>query len=67
MIDGLVRYDLYKVLDGVIYYKNRIYLVLGLVLKKNILESSHDSLLVGRPGLLNTLESSHGRASRVMY
>ena len=29
LMDGLIRHDLYKVLDGFIYYKDRIYLVPG--------------------------------------
>ena len=37
LIDGSIRADLYKVLDGVIYYKDRIYLVLGLDFKKKFL------------------------------
>ena len=57
-MDGLIRNDLYKVLDGVIYYKDKIYLVLGLEMKKNIFEVSHDSPLARQLGYLNTYQKS---------
>ena len=50
LIDGSNRDDLYKEEDGVIYYKDIIYLVRGSYLKNNILEVSHDSPLEGHLG-----------------
>ena len=54
LIDGSISYDLYKVVDGVIYYKDIIYLVLGSELKKKILEVAHDSPLAWNPCYLKT-------------
>ena len=44
----------YKVIDGVIYYKDRIYLVSESALKKKIMEATHDSLLAGHLTYLKT-------------
>ena len=46
--------DRYKVLEGIIYYKYRIYLVPSLSLKEEILKKAHDSPLVGHPGFFKT-------------
>ena len=42
----------YKVIDGVIYYKDRIYLVSESSLKKKIMEAAHDSPLASHSGYL---------------
>ena len=44
----------YKVIDEIIYYKDRIYLTEGSQLKKKILQASHDSPLVGHQGFTKT-------------
>ena len=52
LLDGLAQDEQYELVDGVIYYKGRIYLVLESALKKKIMEASHDSPLAGHPGYL---------------
>ena len=44
----------YKVHDDLIYYKNRIFLVLGFALKKKIMEAAIDAPVASHPGFLNT-------------
>ena len=47
LLDGQIQDDRYGVIDDIIYYKNIIFFVLESFLKKNILQASHDSPLVG--------------------
>ena len=47
LLDGKILDDRYRVIDGIIYYKNRIYLVPESALKKKVLQASHDSPLLG--------------------
>ena len=54
LIEGEIRDGIYKVVDGIIYYKDMIYLVPGSDLGNKILEASHDSSLAGHPGFLKT-------------
>lgn len=46
-----------RVIDDVIYFKNRIYLVLGSQLWEKILKETHDSPLDGYPGFLKTYKT----------
>lgn len=39
-------------MDDVVYYEDKIYLVLGSQLKEKIMQRAHDSPLVGHPTLL---------------
>ena len=48
----------YKVHDDLIYYKNRIFLVLGSTLKRKILGTAHDAPVVGHPGFVKTDHNS---------
>ena len=62
--------DRYRVVDEIIYYRDRIFLIEGSQLKKKILQVSHDSPLAirGLPKPTGPLErGSHGRASRRTY
>jgi hypothetical protein len=47
VLDRQVQDDKYRVIDNVIFYKDRIYLVPNSGLKKKILVAVHDSPLVG--------------------
>ena len=47
VLDGHVTDDKYRVMDEIIYYRDRIFLTEGSQLKKKILQASHDSRLVG--------------------
>ena len=46
--------DRYKVLEGIIYYKDIIYLVPNSSLKEKILKKAHDSPLASHPGFFKT-------------
>jgi hypothetical protein len=54
ILDGQVSNDRYKVIDDIIYYKDRIYLVPESQLKEKILHVVHTSPLVGHLGYLKT-------------
>jgi hypothetical protein len=47
VLDGQVRDDRYRVIDDVIFYKDRVYLVLDSELKRKILAAVNDSPLAG--------------------
>ena len=59
ILDGQVQDDRYRVIDDVIYYKDRIYLVPESKLKERVMQASHNSLLVGHPGYLKIYRSIH--------
>ena len=55
-MDGHIHDDRYRVVNDIIYYKDRIYLVPESKLKQKILKEVHDSPLAGHPDFLkNTL------------
>jgi hypothetical protein len=53
-MDGKIQDDRYRVIDDVIFYKEKDYLVLDLGLKKKILTTFHDSPLIGHQGFFKT-------------
>jgi hypothetical protein len=67
VLDGQVQDDRYRVIDDVIFYKDRVYLVPDSGLKKKILAAVHDSPLAGHQGFSKPTgrseRGSHGRAS----
>lgn len=54
VIDGNTEDDKYKVVNDVIYYKDRIFLTSGSKWKERILQSVHDVPLVGHPDYFKT-------------
>jgi hypothetical protein len=54
VMDGKIQDDRYRVIDDVIFYKDRVYLVPDLRLKKKILTAVHDSPLAGHQGFFKT-------------
>jgi hypothetical protein len=54
VLDGQIQDDMYKVIDDVIFYKDRVYLVPDSRLKKKILPAVHDSPLAGHQGFFKT-------------
>ena len=54
MLYGLVHDDSFKVINDIIYYKERIFLVPNSNLENKIIEASHDSPLVGLLGYIKT-------------
>eukprot|EP00253_Pinus_taeda_P005619 PITA_05619 len=63
VLDGQVADDRYKVVDEIIYYRDRIFLTEGSQLKKKILQASHDSPLVGHQGFTKTYRAIRERFS----
>jgi hypothetical protein len=53
----------YQVLYGVIFYKDRLYLVPESILKENILKASHYSPLAGHQGFFKTYRKIRERFS----
>jgi hypothetical protein len=47
VLDRQIQDDMYRVIDDVIFYKERVYLVPDLGLEKKILAAFHDSPLAG--------------------
>jgi hypothetical protein len=76
ILDGQVQDDRYRVIDDIIFYKDRVYLVLGSDLGENILTTVHDSPLASHQGQREVLlegpqtgrseRGSLGRASNRM-
>ena len=62
-MDGHIHDDRYKVVNDIIYYKDRIYLVPESKLKQKILKHMHDSPLAGHLGFLKTYRSMRERFS----
>jgi hypothetical protein len=54
LMEGIIQDDRYIVVDDIIYYKDRIYLVLESTLKKKIPRATHDAPLVGHPMRMKT-------------
>ena len=54
VLDGLMGDDNYIILEGMIYYKGRIYLVQYSELKYKFLQEAHDSPLAGHLGIFKT-------------
>ena len=63
LLDGQIQDDRYRIIDDIIYYKGRIYLVLELALKNKILQASHESPLLGHQGFLKTYRQIKERFS----
>ena len=54
VLDGIMGDDTYRILNGLIYYKGRIYLVQYSKLKYKVLQEAHDSPLADHPGIFKT-------------
>jgi hypothetical protein len=63
VLDGQIQDDRYRVIEDVIFYKDRVYLVPNLGLKKNILAIVHDSPLAGHQGFFKTYRKIRERFS----
>jgi hypothetical protein len=63
VMDGQIHDDRYRVIDDVIFYKDRVYLVPDSWLKKKILTAVHDSPLAGHQGFLKTYRQIKKRFS----
>jgi hypothetical protein len=63
VMDGQIQYGRYRVIDDVIFYMDRVYLVPDSGLKKNILTSVHDSPLAGHQGFFKSYRQIRERFS----
>ena len=54
MLDGINGDYNYRIVNGMIYYKGRIYLIQDSNLKYKILQEAHDSPLAGHQGIFKT-------------
>ena len=54
ILDGILQDERYKVLNDIIYYKDRINLVPNSKLKKDIMHTIHDVPTTGHLGFLKT-------------
>jgi hypothetical protein len=62
-MDRHIQDDKYRFIEDVIFYKDRVYLVLDSGLKKNILTVVHDSPLAGHQGVFKTYRQIKERFS----
>ena len=63
LLDGKIQDDRYRIVDDIIYYKDRIYLVPESTLRKKIIQAAHDSPLSGHQGFLKTYRQIRERFS----
>ena len=61
VLDGAVMNDRYRVMNEVIYFKDRIYLVPNSQLWEKILRGTHDSPLGGHQGFTKTYRAIRER------
>jgi hypothetical protein len=54
LMDGQIQDDRFRILDDLIYYKGRIYVVPESKFKEKVLRAFHDSPLAGHQGFLKT-------------
>jgi len=67
VLDGQVADDRYRVVDEIMYYRDRIFLTKGSHLKKKILQASHDSPLASHQGFTKTYRAIRERFSWRTY
>jgi hypothetical protein len=63
LLDGQVQDDNFKVMNDLIYYKDRIFLVPESAFKAKILQAYHDSPMVGHQGISKTYRHVRERFS----
>jgi hypothetical protein len=63
VMDGKIQDDWYRIIDDVIFYKDRVYLVPNSRLQKKILTVVHDSPLAGHQGFFKTYRHIRERFS----
>jgi hypothetical protein len=54
VMDGQVQDDNFRIMDDIIYYKGRIFLVPESTFKAKVLQASHDSPVAGHQGFIKT-------------
>ena len=61
VLDEQITDDMYRVMDEVIYFRDRIFLTGGYHLKEKVLHASHDSPLSGHQGFTKTYRAIRER------
>jgi hypothetical protein len=62
-MDGQIQDDNFRIIDDLIYYKGRIFLVPGSTFKDKVLQACHDSPMAGHQGISNTYRQVRERFS----
>jgi hypothetical protein len=62
-MDGQIQDDNFRVINGIIYYKGRIFLVPESAFKAKILQACHDSPMAGHQGIGKTYRQVRERFS----
>jgi hypothetical protein len=63
LMDGKLQDDRYRVINDIIYYKGRIYLVPESTFKRKVLQAFHDAPIAGHQGFLKTYRQIRERFS----
>jgi hypothetical protein len=63
LMDGQVQDDNFRIIDGLIYYMGRIFLVLGSAFKAKVLQACHDSPMARHQGMEKTYRKVRKRLS----
>jgi hypothetical protein len=63
LMDGQVQDDNFSIIDDLIYYKGRIFLVPGSAFKAKVLQACHDSPMAGHQGIGKTYRQVRKRFS----
>jgi hypothetical protein len=63
LLDGQVQDDNFKVINDLIYYEDRIFLVPGSAFKAKVLQACHDSPMAGHQGINKTYKQVRERFS----
>lgn len=71
VIAGTIHDDCYEVMDELIKFQGRIYLIPSAQFREVILKAFHDAPTTGHPGVFRPtsrfVSSSHGKGSRMMF
>jgi hypothetical protein len=63
LLDGQVQDDNFRIINDLIYYKGRIFLVPGSAFKAKVLQACHDSPMAGHQGISKTYRQVRERFS----
>jgi hypothetical protein len=63
LMDGKVQDDNFRIVNNIIYYKGRIFLVPGSAFKAKVLQACHDSPMAGHQGIGKTYRQVRERFS----
>jgi hypothetical protein len=61
LMDGQIQDDNFRIMDDIIYYKGRIFLVPESAFKAKVLQACHDSPVAGHQGFVKTYRQGKGK------